>query len=232
MVPNIHAIVLSDNVDSLSKFSICLSSGRKFGYDIEMFPAISREYSADVFFSKNIRIDFFSLRDIFAQLGCFASHFLLWERCVESNEPVVILEEDAIFKSPISDEVFNNTLDVCNIGQPSWKDKKFRLEALEMNRYSDLPKIHRLNYGHLLGSHAYFITPAGAKKLLKAASVYGARSVDEFVNSYYITTLQDFVPWPIFSPHDLKSSTIEARGSKLHRELQIRFYKKLRRISW
>lgn len=31
-----------------------------------------------------------------SQLGCFASHYLLWERCVELERPIIVLEDDAI----------------------------------------------------------------------------------------------------------------------------------------
>ena len=28
------------------------------------------------------------------EIGCFASHYLLWQRCVEAGEPLVIMEDD------------------------------------------------------------------------------------------------------------------------------------------
>lgn len=28
------------------------------------------------------------------ELGCYASHYLMWQKCVEINEPIIILEDD------------------------------------------------------------------------------------------------------------------------------------------
>jgi glycosyl transferase family 25 len=30
------------------------------------------------------------------EIGCFASHYLLWQRCMESGEPLVIMEDDVV----------------------------------------------------------------------------------------------------------------------------------------
>ena len=30
------------------------------------------------------------------QLGCYASHYLLWEKCVDLDEPVIVIEDDAL----------------------------------------------------------------------------------------------------------------------------------------
>ena len=29
-----------------------------------------------------------------AEIGCYASHLMLWRRCVEMDQPIVILEDD------------------------------------------------------------------------------------------------------------------------------------------
>ncbi|WP_120839184.1 glycosyltransferase family 25 protein [Helicobacter pylori] len=33
------------------------------------------------------------------ELGCYLSHYLLWKECVKTNQPVVILEDDAMLES-------------------------------------------------------------------------------------------------------------------------------------
>lgn len=35
-----------------------------------------------------------------SQLGCFASHYLLWEQCVRDGQPIIVLEDDAILLPP------------------------------------------------------------------------------------------------------------------------------------
>ena len=41
------------------------------------------------------------------EVGCFLSHYKLWQRCIESNEPYLILEDDAIISDKFSyDELY------------------------------------------------------------------------------------------------------------------------------
>ena len=37
------------------------------------------------------------------QLGCYASHYSMWEKCVELDSPIIVLEDDAKFKDNFLD---------------------------------------------------------------------------------------------------------------------------------
>lgn len=41
------------------------------------------------------------------ELGCFASHYLLWEKCLELNEPIVVIEDDAQLEECFDDSMKN-----------------------------------------------------------------------------------------------------------------------------
>ncbi len=43
------------------------------------------------------------------EIGCFASHYLLWQRCIEARKPLVIMEDDAVL-----DEGFVRTLETAS----------------------------------------------------------------------------------------------------------------------
>lgn len=30
------------------------------------------------------------------QLGCYASHYILWERCIKEDKPIKVLEDDVL----------------------------------------------------------------------------------------------------------------------------------------
>ena len=49
-----------------------------------------------------------------SQLGCYASHYSMWEKCVELDYPIIVLEDDAKFK--------NNFLEVLDFIN---SDKKY-----------------------------------------------------------------------------------------------------------
>ena len=44
-----------------------------------------------------------------SELGCFASHYLLWEKCIEQNESFFVLEDDLIVHNGFL-TVYQNTL--------------------------------------------------------------------------------------------------------------------------
>lgn len=42
------------------------------------------------------------------ELGCYASHYLAWQGCVESNEPIMVFEDDFLLK-----DNFTDALKIC-----------------------------------------------------------------------------------------------------------------------
>lgn len=35
------------------------------------------------------------------EIGCWASHYLLWQRCVDSGQPMIVLEDDIVLEPPL-----------------------------------------------------------------------------------------------------------------------------------
>jgi glycosyl transferase family 25 len=93
--------------------------------------------------------------------GCFYSHYRLWKKCVELNEPILIFEDDIVLTRSFADVYWRDVL-VVAIGHPT-KSVRFmdnlinpvtRTEAQEY-RLSSMP-----------GCCGYAIKPHAAKKLL------------------------------------------------------------------
>jgi GR25 family glycosyltransferase involved in LPS biosynthesis len=94
--------------------------------------------------------------------GCFLSHYLLWNRCIELNHPIVVLEDDAEIIAPL--EEINIDLDLVKLHKP---------------RASGQSKL-----GHWsTGAFAYWISPAGAKKLVEFAKQNGPMLADKIIVS-------------------------------------------------
>lgn len=100
-------------------------------------------------------------------LGCFYSHYRLWEKCVELDEPIFIFEDDVIFEREYYPVEWEDILMVCT-GKMAHKHRhysKFLYEpegepcALEI-RNTSMP-----------GAVGYGITPQGAKKLIEAYKI-------------------------------------------------------------
>lgn len=92
--------------------------------------------------------------------GCFLSHWTLWNKCVQLNEPIIILEHDAKIRS-------------------KW-DNNFNIDDIEILKlYHEQTKEYDTVSGHwTIGAHAYYITPKGANKLIKFVKENNAFAAD------------------------------------------------------
>ncbi|WP_041393825.1 glycosyltransferase family 25 protein [Photobacterium profundum] len=135
------------------------------------------------------------------QLGCYASHYLLWEKCAEKGEPIIVLEDDAII-SPIEFKAFCTSATSLNS-----QFKFIRLHKHQRKRFSskkateiDKLEIHRFSKGHM-GTIGYFLTPSGAKKLLEH-SQHWFLPVDIFMDRFWITKIDSYGTIPPCLSHD------------------------------
>lgn len=128
-------------------------------------------------------------------LGCFFSHFMLWKKCVDTNEKILILEHDTIFTSKFKDYDYEG---VVNYGKPLWdskeKSSKFDFDTIheERNRSGLFErtcecklKSEKECFCHkyfLHGAHAYTITPMAAYNLIEKSKEVGIVPADLHIN--------------------------------------------------
>jgi GR25 family glycosyltransferase involved in LPS biosynthesis len=93
--------------------------------------------------------------------GCFYSHYRLWQKCVELNEPILIFEDDIVLKRPFTDVVWRDVL-VVAIGHPT-KSVRF-MDNLENPVGNPGAKEYKLS--SMPGCCGYAIKPHAAKILL------------------------------------------------------------------
>jgi GR25 family glycosyltransferase involved in LPS biosynthesis len=100
--------------------------------------------------------------------GCFYSHYNLWKKCAELNEPIIIWEDDIVLSRPYTNVDWEDVLIVA-LGHPA-KSEKYR-------HYLDTPagKPAAADYyqSSMPGCCGYAIKPHAAKKL-----------IEEYKNSY------------------------------------------------
>lgn len=76
----------------------CIESGLKFNWNIETFWAIDgKTITFEHLQEMGFQID--KASKIFERkgaIGAFLSHHTLWKRCIELNEPIIVLESDVI----------------------------------------------------------------------------------------------------------------------------------------
>lgn len=130
-----------------------------------------------------------------ALIGCFLSHLTLWEKCLQLQEPILIMEHDCIVKDNIPN--IPDKWNIVNLGKPSYnKLKKPKKRYLWQTIINSQIIIKHYSMSHLPGAHAYYITPTGANQLISTANITGVMEPDHFINRERFPKLGEVYPWP------------------------------------
>ncbi len=105
------------------------------------------------------------------EIGCFASHYLLWRRCLESREPFVILEDDSVL-----DDSFVRTLEIASELLPKFPLVRLGLTweaegsevALSLPDGFELVSLAQGTYG----TQCYMLSDIAAEALVDHAAVW------------------------------------------------------------
>ena len=110
------------------------------------------------------------------EVGCFLSHWEIWKKCVEMNEPVMVLEDDARITDRFSMEEIEQYLQTYSFLYLGWKEMKTSVPIDGVVVEPVYP------YWTL----AYVITPESAKILMNESIATSIIPVDE-----YLPTMMD-----------------------------------------
>ncbi|QLB13790.1 glycosyl transferase family 25 [Bisgaardia hudsonensis] len=173
-----------------------------------------------------------------SQLGCFASHYLLWEKCLTLKQPIIILEDDAIIH-----DSFIDVYDFINSSQnnfeffwlsppaPVNRGQKGKLVFNIPNISHNVLKYYK-GWGNATG---YFITPQAAKKLLEYTTTW-IYDADITMDRYWENNLHYLAISPAcLEPNFSMESNIPVDKGKKERTLLIKikreFYKTIDNIN-
>jgi glycosyl transferase family 25 len=172
------------------------------------------------------------------QLGCFASHFLLWEKCVELNKPIIILEDDARLQEQSFLEFIacaNNLPDRYGcVRLFTNQSKNYRLQVVEKFNNFSLAKFSK---GHMRTT-GYYITPWAAKKFIEGADEW-VFPVDIYMDRFWANHVECYGILPVCLEDDQSFDTeinythIKKYSfcKKINREL-FSFTEVIRRTLW
>ena len=119
-----------------------------------------------------------------AEIGCFLSHYFIWQKCASQNETFLILEDDATWNRG----ALKNFLDKDSKDIPSYdllylgRNKVSKKEEAPIDDKADFVK-PQFSYN----THSYVIKPSGASKLLSYNPQKNIIPADEFLTSSWIT---------------------------------------------
>ena len=114
------------------------------------------------------------------RIACAVSHYRLWSQCLDLNEPMLIMEHDAIFVQRLRYETIldDSHYNIIGINNPIGNTRR----AMDFDRILQdssgnivpVPTIDTFDVPQgLAGNSAYIIKPAGAKACINAAKEYG-----------------------------------------------------------
>ena len=197
-----YCIVIPDNEVSYGGFKKLKKSLRDThnteNFDLELFTATTPDFANVTLVGEGLKwtypwdgqtIDFASGLTLKAyptqykerRIACFMSHYRLWHQCVKLDEPILVLEHDALFVHRVAqlNSILESKYDIIGINNPlmaTRRAQKYK-EIIENNdkEIQPVPAIDEFNVPQgLAGNSAYIIKPSGAKNVIAAAQEYGA----------------------------------------------------------
>jgi glycosyl transferase family 25 len=147
----------------------CVQSLKQHGWSYEIFPAVDGRQITQADWSRigvTMNTEGKMPRRPGAQ-GCWLSHFALWQRCVDLDQPIIIMEHDAIVTAPWPADLDLDTQIV----------KLYSTAECKVN-----PAFGRWSKG----AHAYTVTPQQAQILITDAQQRGAQAVDKHLGDLVI----------------------------------------------
>jgi GR25 family glycosyltransferase involved in LPS biosynthesis len=140
--------------------------------------------------------------------GCFYSHYRLWQKCVELNEPIVIWEDDIVLVRPYIPIEWTDVL-VLALGHPKKTDR--------YRHYYDNPEGEPFAADYyqssMPGCCGYAIKPGAAQKLLNTYSKTYLPA-DNAINQHHVVIqVHNYVMGMALTKKDGKKSLTNAKMS-------------------
>lgn len=133
------------------------------------------------------------------EIGCFASHYLLWRQCMLSQEPLVILEDDVL----IADEFPRALSEAHGLITP------LRLIRLGITNNADdhAPlgtsqgfEIVKYQHNRVLGTQCYALSPSAAEVLVTHAAAWWL-PVDLYLHRVDVHGIESYGLHPLTVKH-------------------------------
>ncbi|MGF1724516.1 glycosyltransferase family 25 protein [Photobacterium nomapromontoriensis] len=152
------------------------------------------------------------------QLGCYASHYLLWEKCIELNKPIIVLEDDALFNSALFSEFCEDSaLLPSQLGFIRLhKHQRKKYSSCEVYHHNNVT-IHRFSKGQM-GTIGYYLTPDAAKQFLNHSQQW-IFPVDIMMDRFWATHVECYGLVPECVLHDDDEISDIGYGKKAPRSL-------------
>lgn len=197
----------------------CIASGQAQGIDVDIFPAITPATVESLLVQEQLVWGWannntektvcpitgleqfpYTSKNLLVKVSCSMSHYQLWKRCTELNEPILILEHDAVFVRPLPDIEFEGAIQINDPRGGGYKGKQ----------HSDIMSSRGTEGMHSLtrkrpidsnipdgfsGNSAYIVKPWAAQQFIEAYKKYGIWPNDATICLQLFPWLQEYYPF-------------------------------------
>lgn len=185
-----YIIYVPHNNISVSLANRCLDSCRKINYSAELWAGFDGTGSDLVIPDAIIKQRWYRWLKVtdhqqsLAEIACSLSHISLWVRCMELDQPIVILEHDAVMVKPyVNHEIYNG---IVYLGSQDQMNFDCDVSGI-MPGFSAI----NANWNFIHRAHAYSIDPAAARKLFSNVLTRGIyESADVMIRADDVAIIQ------------------------------------------
>ncbi|MEZ8576303.1 glycosyltransferase family 25 protein [Vibrio splendidus] len=161
------------------------------------------------------------------EVGCYASHYLIWQKCIELNEPVLVFEDHA----DIDTDIFSSTLTIAKqhieqCGFIRLQDSKNKLHY-SVDRYGTQHLVKYLKVPQ--GTACYAISPKAAHAFIEQSSTFNY-PVDVFLRNTWIHKHPMFGVSSAGLQRSKRPSIIGSRKHKGRKDYSVAFMKIVNKI--
>lgn len=155
------------------------------------------------------------------EIGCYASHYSLWKKCVDLDKPIIIIEDDA--------HICPNAKHLQSLVSEKIQKYGFlRLESVIRGEITLIEKSENYKISHMSdnfgGLRAYALAPWAAIKLVNSSDTWSL-AVDNYVGFPFIHKVESYYLWPNFAEDKrLFETTIQ-----FYEKIKVPFYRKFSR---
>jgi GR25 family glycosyltransferase involved in LPS biosynthesis len=192
-------IVKKNDVLSNKMADECILSGKDNGIIIQKFYGIYDDIF-DQLTAEKLFVNPEALKKVTTPgvIGCFLSHYFLWKKCIEINEPIAIFEYDALVINRIDESLLTKFDDYLNLDYARHLYLK-NIEVYESHLKTNVdnifikvlePDVRGIGYkfmnrNHIKGAFGYIIKPSGAEKIIFSVKRDGIVPADVALNLSY-----------------------------------------------
>ena len=176
-----------------------LDSKLKEKYEIIFFNAINAQAKEHLDFKQYSKIKSILFRGKELSNGeraCFASHYTLWQKCIESNEPIIVLEDDVEILPHFWQELER-------IEQSEFAYVRLMYLATNME-FDEIDKGFYVTFDRAAGTQGYYLTPTAAKAFIESAKSW-YRPVDDYMDMFYLHRIPIVCVKPLLHSVDIQS---------------------------